>query len=69
MIKTIIHCDKCNSDNVLHELKATPVQEEHYTMKEFIEKKSKPSMQYGGYYYTQYILLCKECGHKSEYYV
>ena len=69
MIKTVIHCDKCNSDNVLHELKATPVQEEHYTMSEFIEQKSKPSMQYAVYHYTHYILLCKDCGHKTEYYV
>jgi hypothetical protein len=69
MIKTIIHCDKCNSDNVLHEQKATPVQEKHYTMTEFIENRSKPSMQYAVYHYTHYRLLCKDCGHKTEYYV
>jgi hypothetical protein len=69
MIKTIIHCDKCNSDNVLHEQRATPVQEEHYTMAEFIEHRSKPSFQNAVHYYTHYILLCKECGHKAGYYV
>ena len=39
MIKEIIHCDKCNSDNVIHEPKRGPVQENHRTMTEVIEQK------------------------------
>ena len=66
-IRTIIHCDKCNSDNVLHEMKRQPVHEEHKTMTEFIEDSKKPSYQHAVYYYTHYLLLCKDCGYKVEY--
>jgi len=69
MIKTIIHCDKCNSDDVLHHQVPTPVQEEHYTMSEFIENKRKPSMQNAVYYYTHYIIACKSCGYEVKYHV
>ncbi len=69
MTRTIIHCDKCNSENVLHELKRFPVQEEHVTMEQFIESRKKPQMEYAVYNYTYFILLCKDCGHRVEYYV
>jgi hypothetical protein len=66
-IRTIIHCDKCNSVNVLHEIKPSPIQEEHYTMTEYIQLAKQPAYQPAVYYYTQYIILCKDCGHRMEY--
>jgi DNA-directed RNA polymerase subunit M/transcription elongation factor TFIIS len=69
MIKEIIHCDKCNSDNVLHERKRGPVQENHRTMTEVIEQTKKYNMVNAVYHYQHWILLCKDCGHRLEYYV
>lgn len=63
----IIHCDSCDSTNVLHEPKRTVRQESHYTMAQFIEKQKQPQMEYDVYLYTYYILLCKDCGHRVEY--
>lgn len=69
MTKTIIHCDKCDSTDVLHELKRQPVQEEHKTMSEVMEASKKMQTTHGVYYYAYWILLCKACGHRLEYYV
>ena len=68
-MRPVIHCDKCNSDNVLHEPVRQPVQEEHKTMSEIVESKNKPQWQNAVYFYTYYILLCKDCGHRVEYYI
>jgi hypothetical protein len=68
MIKTIIHCDKCDSIDVLHELKRQPVQEEHKTMQEVAERAKHANMVHALYYYSYWILLCKDCGHRVEYY-
>ena len=64
---TIIHCDKCDSTNVLHEQVKTKPQEFHMTMSEMVEKAKKPSMSYDVYYYTRYKMICKDCGHIVEY--
>lgn len=69
MIKTIIHCDKCDSTDVLHEPKRERVQEIHTTMSNLIEQSKKMQTAHGAYYYTYWILLCKACGHRLEYYV
>jgi DNA-directed RNA polymerase subunit M/transcription elongation factor TFIIS len=69
MIKEIIHCDKCDSDNVLHERKREPVQENHRTMTEVVEQSKKMQMVHAVYHYTYWVLLCKDCGHRLEYYV
>ena len=69
MIKEIIHCDKCNSDNVLHEPKREPVIENHRTMSEVIIQSERPQMVHSVYHYQYWILLCKDCGHRLEYYV
>ena len=69
MIKEIVHCDKCNSDNVLHEPKRVPVRENHRTMTEVLEQSKKMQTSHSVYYYTYWILLCKDCGHRVEYYV
>jgi len=69
MIKEIIHCDKCNSDNVLHEPKREPVQENHRTMAEVVEQSKTPQITLAVYTYRYWILLCKDCGYRLEYYV
>jgi len=69
MIKEIIHCDKCNSDNVLHEPKRGPVIENHRTMSEVIIQSERPQMVHAVYHYQYWILLCKDCGHLKEYHV
>ena len=69
MIKEIIHCDKCNSDNVLHEPKRETTQENHLTMTEVIDQKKKLQLVDLVYYYQHWILLCKDCGHRVEYHV
>jgi hypothetical protein len=65
----IIHCDACDSTNVLQEPKRTARNERHFTMTQFIEKHKQPQMQLDVYLYTYYILLCKDCGHRLEYHV
>jgi hypothetical protein len=54
MIKEIIHCDKCDSDNVLHEPKREPVHENHRTMAEVIEQSKKMQIQHMVYHYQMY---------------
>lgn len=67
-IKYRIICDECGSDNVLHELKRMPEPEPLImSMTSFIERQKVPQTTYAVYYYTHYILLCKDCGHKKEY--
>ena len=70
MIPYKILCDECKSDNVLHEQKRLPPQApEEVSMTDFIFKQKSPRTEYAVYNYTHYILLCKECGYKQEYYV
>jgi uncharacterized Zn finger protein len=65
----IIHCDKCNSDNVLHEPVRQPVQEEHVTMTDIVKGSKDSQWQHAVYTYTYYMLLCKDCGHRVEYFI
>lgn len=67
MIVDIIHCDKCDSPEVLHEQVLGPRQEHHIKMSEFAKQNSGPSMTHAVYYYTTYRLVCKECGHIVTY--
>jgi len=65
-----ILCDECRSDNVLHEQKRfTPPPPVEISMSDFILAEKKPKSVHSVYNYTYYILLCKECGYKQEYYV
>ena len=64
---TIIHCDKCDSPEVLHEQILGPRQERHIKMSEFAKENSGPGMTYDVYYHTNYRLVCKECGHIVKY--
>jgi hypothetical protein len=63
----IIHCDKCDSTNVLHEQVVLKPQEVHVTMTQMAEEEKKPKMSYDVYYYTRYKMICKDCGHIVEY--
>lgn len=63
----IIHCDKCDSTNVLHEEVKTKPQEIHLTMTEMVKENSRPKMTHSVYYYTRYKMICKDCGHIVEY--
>lgn len=63
----IIHCDKCDSINVLHEEVVSKPQEIHMTMTQMAEEEKKPKMSYAVYYYTRYKMICKDCGHIVEY--
>ena len=38
-------------------------------MSEIVESKNKPQWQNDVYFYTYYMLLCKDCGHRVEYYI
>ena len=65
--KIIIHCDKCESTDVLHELVTAPPQEVHKTMTEMAKDNSKPRISYDVYIYKNYRMVCKECGHIVRY--
>jgi hypothetical protein len=45
------------------------VQENHRTMAEVVEQSKKMQMTHAVYYYSYWILLCKDCGHRLEYHV
>ena len=64
--RLIIHCDKCDSQNVLHEQVIAPPQEVHKTMSE-VAAGAGPKMELAVYYYTQYRMVCKDCGHIVRY--
>lgn len=63
----IIHCDKCDSTNVLHEEVRAKPQEFHLTMTQMVEESKKPNISYDVYYYTRYKMICKDCGCIVEY--
>lgn len=63
----IIHCDKCDSTNVLHEKVTVKPQEVHLTMSEMVKENSGPKMTYDVYHYTRYKMICKDCGYILEY--
>ncbi len=67
MIITIIHCDKCDSTDVLHEEVRNKPVENHYTMTEFATKQKSMSADYDVYIYTNYRIICKQCGHIVRY--
>lgn len=70
MTRYKIVCDECGSDNVLHEQKRLPPQPPvEISMTDFILAEKTPRSVHSVYNYTYYILLCKECGYKQEYYV
>lgn len=64
---TIIHCDECDSPEVLHEQIEGPRTETHMKMSEFAKMDSGPQVSYAVYHYTHYRLVCKECGHIVKY--
>ena len=64
---TIIHCDKCNSAEVLHEIVVPPPQTEHVTMTELVERESKVQWTHDVYFYTNYRMVCKDCGYILKY--
>ena len=38
-------------------------------MTELVESSKKGTFQHAVYFYTYYMLLCKDCGHRVEYYI
>jgi predicted nucleic-acid-binding Zn-ribbon protein len=63
----IIHCDKCDSTNVLHEQDMVKPQDVHKKMSEVASDSKKMNMIHDVYYYTHYRMVCKECGHIVRY--
>lgn len=63
----IIHCDKCNSPDVLHEEIVSPPQVVHKTMSEVAAPKTNLTFTNCVYHYRQFRLVCKECGHIVRY--
>ena len=63
----IIHCDKCDSTDTLHEVVPAKPQEIHSTMTEFVEKQKSMTATYDVYHYTNYRIICKNCGHIVRY--
>ena len=65
--KTIIHCDKCNSTDILHGIIQPEPVEVHKTMSEMVNKTGQHFGVPAVYYYTQYSMTCKDCGHQARY--
>jgi predicted nucleic-acid-binding Zn-ribbon protein len=65
----IIHCDKCNSTDVLHEQIVEKPFEEHLTMTEVVSESKKLNSVHDVYVYTHYRMVCKNCGYILKYYV
>jgi uncharacterized Zn finger protein len=65
--KIIIHCDKCDSTDVLNEAIKTKPFEVHKTMSEIASTANQPKMSYDVFYYTDYRMVCKDCGHIVRY--
>lgn len=65
----IIHCDKCDSTNVLYEMVVAKPPEVHKTMQQVVEDSKKAQIHYDVYYCTRYKMICKDCGHIVEYQV
>lgn len=64
--KIIIHCDKCDSTEVLHEQIVYPKPEQHKTMTQIVEM-TKINYTHDVYVYTNYRMVCKSCGHIVKY--
>ena len=67
--KIIIHCDACDSTDVLHEQIIIPPPEKHLTMTEMANMAKKEVITYDSYIYSHYRMVCKDCGHIVQYYV
>jgi len=63
----IIHCDKCNSPEVIHEPVLAPPTEVHKTMSEVKQHGRYSNTSHSVYYFTTYRMVCKECGHIEKY--
>ena len=63
----IIHCDKCDSPDVLHEEIVSHPQVVHKTMTEVVAPQSNLTYTNSVYYYRQFRMVCKECGHIVRY--
>ena len=67
--KIVIHCDKCDSTDVMHELVTLPPREVNLTMTEMTKKMSIGSSTHDVYIYRNYRMVCKDCGHIVRYQV
>ena len=65
--KLIIHCDKCDSTNVLHEQVMAKPTEVHKTMSDVVNSAREPLFVGEVHYYTRYNMICKDCWHIVEY--
>ena len=66
--KTIIHCDKCDSTNVIHEQVVFKPQELHKKMTEIVEESKNSKTTFDVYYFTNtYKMICKDCAYFLEY--
>jgi len=63
----IVHCDTCSSTDVLHEEIVAPPVVVHRTMSEVAAPKSNSTFVNSVYYYRQFRMVCKECGHIVRY--
>lgn len=67
MQQTIIHCDRCDSTEVLHEALPQESQVTHRTMAQVKEASTRPPVTFTVYYPTTYRMVCKACGFISTY--
>lgn len=66
-INLIIHCDKCDSTEVLHEEIEFKPQDEHKTMTQVVERNSSFHSTCDVYCSKNYRMVCKSCGHIVKY--
>lgn len=65
--KIIIHCDKCDSTEVLHEQIFYPQPDQHLTMTQMAEVSKMGHVSHSVYIHTNYRMVCKSCGHIVKY--
>jgi len=64
---TIIHCDKCDGTEVIHERVVAPPSTVHLKMSEVVVKAKVPQTVHAVYYHTEYRMVCKGCGNIVRY--
>jgi len=65
----IIHCDKCDSTNVLHEQETSKPVDVHKKMSDVASGASSFNTCHSVYYYRNFKMICKDCGHIVTYQV
>lgn len=65
--EVIIHCDRCDSTDVLHEEIVHVAPPQHKTMTEIVAESRAASITHDVYHIPQYRMVCKACGHIVKY--